>query len=111
MQTTLPIPEVEGSPQRPKRRTLLKAVKDLGSTLTPEERKKLHKRFAYLYRLHQDDDHWKAIGTLRGLISQFELLEAILQSKGLRLPPRRRLRRKVAPGQLALFPRKDLEHA
>jgi hypothetical protein len=77
-------------------------IRDLGDTLTPDEAKKLHRRLAYLYRIHSDNKDWKAVGTIRGLCTQIELLEALVRSQGLRLPPKRRVRRKSHPGQLQL---------
>lgn len=104
MQTKLPIQGVEDSPPRPKPRHPLRVIKDLGDTLTSEEAKKLHRRFAFLYRILSEQQNWKAVGTLRGLCSQFEILEALVKSKGYRLPPRRRVRRKTHPDQLTLLP-------
>jgi hypothetical protein len=57
----------------------------------------------YLYRIAHDNQDWKMLGTIRGICAQLELYEALLNSCGYRLPPKRRRRREVDPGQLGLF--------
>lgn len=81
----------------------LKVIKELGKVLPADECKKLHSRLAYLYRIAHDNQDWKMLGTIRGICAQLELYEALLNSCGYRLPPKRQRRRKVAPGQLGLF--------
>lgn len=81
----------------------LKVIKELGKVLPEDECKKLHSRLAYLYRIAHDNQDWKMLGTIRGICAQLELYEALLNSCGYRLPPKRQRRKKVAPGQLALF--------
>lgn len=81
----------------------LKVIKDLGDVLPEDECKKLHSRLAYLYRIAHARQDWKMLGTIRGICSQLELYEALLRSSGYRLPPKRRRRPKVAPGQTSLF--------
>lgn len=86
----------------PKRHPL-KVIKDLGKVLPEDECKTLHRRLAYLYRIASDNQDWKMLGTIRGICAQLELYEALLNSCGYRLPPKRRCKPKVAEGQLGLF--------